>query len=464
MEPDEGIDRYQAKRWKSAFSANTNTLNQLCNLSEPPTTTNGNSSADNFVESLTLKHEKNVYTPSKPIQVVRSYPTCPTTKESNNNLNIAVTGNGNLKSIRDENRHLRSSKVDETTTINKHAINEDENQVSTCQTIYCASVRSSKMGNTNGIGIETTTINEDAMNEVEVESQVSTRQKIYHANYLETTITSKGDFSNVEDDEVQVLYSTVINPSIIYPHPRHLCGVYPFSKAHNHEENQRFCSKCYCSVCDVIASSCSAWIGEQGHCNRTRLACDAADSHNTSDDEKEEDLTVDGGDGLETIVIDDSDNSNISAVNVPNGRLIETIMIDDSDEESFPRGKLMDVDLHVVRDKLKEVKQTVVQAIANSVKAQSQYISIASRKNMTIKEIFLSNLRSSSRFTADIGFTDGDIPSLNRQSNFFIEGVHIGWPYPKIMLPQRLIALHLIKAFKTSKHVAIESPTGTGAL
>merc|ERR1712150_219582 len=57
---------------------------------------------------------------------------------------------------------------------------------------------------------------------------------------------------------------------------------------------------------------------------------------------------------------------------------------------------------------------------------------------------------------------EGDIPQLNLHPFFIIEGVHIGWPYQHILLPQRQMALHLIKAFKAARHVILESPTGTG--
>ena len=54
------------------------------------------------------------------------------------------------------------------------------------------------------------------------------------------------------------------------------------------------------------------------------------------------------------------------------------------------------------------------------------------------------------------------MPQLNLHNSFFVEGVRIGWPYPAIMPPQRLMAIHLTKAFKNKRHVVIESPTGTG--
>ena len=56
----------------------------------------------------------------------------------------------------------------------------------------------------------------------------------------------------------------------------------------------------------------------------------------------------------------------------------------------------------------------------------------------------------------------GDIPQLNLHKSFFVGGIRIGWPYPLIMPPQRQMVIHLTKAFKTSRHVVMESPTGTG--
>ncbi|KAK1746284.1 DNA repair helicase RAD3 [Skeletonema marinoi] len=56
---------------------------------------------------------------------------------------------------------------------------------------------------------------------------------------------------------------------------------------------------------------------------------------------------------------------------------------------------------------------------------------------------------------------EGDIPTLSL-TNFFVMGIKIGWPYPTVMSPQRQMAFHLIKALNSSKHVVLESPTGTG--
>ncbi|KAJ0970811.1 hypothetical protein J5N97_018770 [Dioscorea zingiberensis] len=47
-----------------------------------------------------------------------------------------------------------------------------------------------------------------------------------------------------------------------YPHPRHLCGNYPFNKS----PHESYCSKCFCYVCQS-AAPCKKWRGINGHCH-----------------------------------------------------------------------------------------------------------------------------------------------------------------------------------------------------
>lgn len=101
---------------------------------------------------------------------------------------------------------------------------------------------------------------------------------------------------------------------------------------------------------------------------------------------------------------------------------------------------------------------------------------IRAKKDMRIPEILLENFRNSVTLHENTNNnnttsqdskpivkkkTVGDIPTL-ALSPTFIEGIQIGFPFPKIMKPQRQIMLHLIRALKNSKHVVLESPTGTG--
>ncbi|KAK9144520.1 hypothetical protein Sjap_004423 [Stephania japonica] len=52
-----------------------------------------------------------------------------------------------------------------------------------------------------------------------------------------------------------------------YPHSRHLCAKYPFSKT----PHQIHCEQCYCYVCD-LAAPCKFWSGDLGeHCNASNV-------------------------------------------------------------------------------------------------------------------------------------------------------------------------------------------------
>ncbi|CAN1170822.1 RPM1 interacting protein 13 [Linum perenne] len=48
-----------------------------------------------------------------------------------------------------------------------------------------------------------------------------------------------------------------------YPHSRYQCATYPFDKT----PHQKYCSRCYCYVCDV-AAPCALWeAGATPHCH-----------------------------------------------------------------------------------------------------------------------------------------------------------------------------------------------------
>lgn len=56
---------------------------------------------------------------------------------------------------------------------------------------------------------------------------------------------------------------------------------------------------------------------------------------------------------------------------------------------------------------------------------------------------------------------EGDLPVLALRYEYFM-GVKIGWPFPEMNKPQKLMAMHIIKGLNSSQHVVLESPTGTG--
>lgn len=56
---------------------------------------------------------------------------------------------------------------------------------------------------------------------------------------------------------------------------------------------------------------------------------------------------------------------------------------------------------------------------------------------------------------------EGDVAALALREEFFY-GVRVGWPFPELMKPQRLMMMHITRGLQNRKHVVIESPTGTG--
>ncbi|KAM3409270.1 hypothetical protein ACQJBY_001934 [Aegilops geniculata] len=69
-----------------------------------------------------------------------------------------------------------------------------------------------------------------------------------------------------DDDDVVVVAAKGPVALKDFPHPRYLCGNYPFDTT-PHESR---CRKCYCSLCEVPASSCLEWKGTEGHCHGTK--------------------------------------------------------------------------------------------------------------------------------------------------------------------------------------------------
>lgn len=69
-----------------------------------------------------------------------------------------------------------------------------------------------------------------------------------------------------QDDEVQIVGQTGCNAITDWPHPRESCALKPFVVT-DVTQCRETCPKCYCYVCDVIASACPAW---ELHCVATR--------------------------------------------------------------------------------------------------------------------------------------------------------------------------------------------------
>lgn len=241
-----------------------------------------------------------------------------------------------------------------------------------------------------------------------------------------------------DSDDIEVLNDSVTNACSVFPHPRHICGIYPFENS----SHSSFCEKCYCYVCQIPASECQSW--KTSHCN-------AIDSNIWQQARQQKKTEISPNDDSSVIVLQDSEDENQpSSNNNISPSILETTMA------------------------LNDTGDPYQHHFDDSNRDHDDMIGQKPRKDSRITEVLAYNLRridneinakmSTAQRTQvlETEKTSGDIPQLNLQNSFFVEGVRIGWPYPVIMPPQRQMAIHLTKAFKNGRHVVIESPTGTG--
>ena len=315
-----------------------------------------------------------------------------------------------------------------------------------------------------------------------------------------------------DSDEIEMTESNAINPNIDYPHQRHFCGLYKFEKNNSNYNSLLFCQKCYCYVCNIPAQDCQSW---SLHCNaddslewkeqrrfhaasNARIAAAAAAVNNATTAT----AVVNNADGNHVILLDDSSDDDTHT----NTRNNNNNNADPKPQDSDKKINMQDDDDSWQDDQNEQHLLRRVQAMHNHnynhhfdpagpAGTDKDMIGQKARKDARIPEVLAHNLRQisnlaisnsstsnrSSTSTTRAGTTgstgstgstgtgtgnnhkmEGDVPQLNLHNSFFVEGVRIGWPYPAIMPPQRLMAIHLTKAFKNKRHVVIESPTGTG--
>lgn len=114
---------------------------------------------------------------------------------------------------------------------------------------------------------------------------------------------------------------------------------------------------------------------------------------------------------------------------------------------------------------MKDEELEEIRLLEDANKSLSENPNPRASRDMRIPEILSRNFKRivslSERGNLTHSKIEGDLPSVS-VTNFHVEGIKIGWPYPKVMGPQRQMALHIIKGLKSKKHVILESPTGTG--
>jgi hypothetical protein len=274
---------------------------------------------------------------------------------------------------------------------------------------------------------------------------------------------------NIDGDEDCVMeWSNASNVLVEYAHGRPDCGVHSFAEAAN---RKNYCEKCYCVVCEELAKDCKQW---EEHCQQTKQL--AVDSEAGDSDNEDEDSNV-------IDVEDDYDALNPAihpAVLSYHGRSRAMAHMAANGWDG-----LRPTDGNYDHHYTKEFNEAYNDAAGRKERGRNP-------KDMRITEVLAQKLQEALELSegtpassyAEISWDDpdggyapkrerlkkrfetskmeGDIPQLGLHKSFFVEGVRIGWPYPSILLPQRQMAIHLIKGLKNSRHVVLESPTGTG--
>jgi hypothetical protein len=242
-------------------------------------------------------------------------------------------------------------------------------------------------------------------------------------------------------DSPQVAWSNLTNPNVDYLHRRVDCGVHSFSKNPLHH-----CPKCYCVVCDIPAGECSTW---STHCQ------------------------VEGPNKAKTGTVGTVGTvptSTSTTTATPNPLFYELEDAMEAMDAGLPynarrrMGKPSEKHPSELR-----ITDVLAQKLKLTIEASDGAVLLA---GTTDGERFANNSNNNNRNndgarpppTAVISKLqmEGDIGPLRLHNTFFVEGIKIGWPFSTILTPQRLMAIHIIKALKRKLHVVLESPTGTG--
>jgi hypothetical protein len=265
---------------------------------------------------------------------------------------------------------------------------------------------------------------------------------------------------NETNDDCAIAWSNASNPCVEYTHGRPHCGVHDFHGG----DKLRFCSKCYCVVCDTPASECLAW---ETHCHeepkrppprqgqQDHSVIDVEDSMSLESDAQDDWVELEaammqqgrGNPKYDNHYTNDFNHAYDNRGGTEKGRNPKTMRITE----------ILAIKMAEALNLSDKPKNPTNMNSSNTAAGDDQN---SSSKKTAAEDFTTQQLQRKDRFNRSQ--MQGDIAQLSLHKSFFVEGVRIGWPYPSILLPQRQMAIHLVKALKNSRHVVLESPTGTG--
>lgn len=109
---------------------------------------------------------------------------------------------------------------------------------------------------------------------------------------LTTTATTNAEGDD-DDDELEVMGATNVQNFVHNRKDCLTCRYVADESSADRKSNAKFCSKCYCYVCDKLASECTDWyLGEKGECvdndNDAKASGDADGDEKESGDNKDD--------------------------------------------------------------------------------------------------------------------------------------------------------------------------------
>ena len=272
-----------------------------------------------------------------------------------------------------------------------------------------------------------------------------------------------------DDDDIKVVSSTTVNPNIQYPHARPFCGVHKFDDSDNtttNINNMKFCAKCYCVICDVPAKDCPHWMEHCTESKKPKINDDENDDAMETDEILLESPTTTLRD-VRRLINDRNNNNNNNRRRLHYNNDVDDASANNANTNGSNNSNIYQDATNASKMRIVEVlsiKLSRVLEISEGGRREQDHQQHQQQQKKSAKkeDTKPDRLDNNTTTTTTAAKQDGDIVQLGLHPSFFVEGVKIGWPFPAIMLPQRQMAIHIIKGLKRGKHVVLESPTGTG--
>jgi transcription initiation factor TFIIIB Brf1 subunit/transcription initiation factor TFIIB len=230
-------------------------------------------------------------------------------------------------------------------------------------------------------------------------------------------------------DSPQAAGGHTMNPNILFPHARALCGVFKLE-----EVPETFCEKCFCVVCDIPAKDCQNW---SQHCRATK--------------KPPRTNTITPNDPSTVVDIDLTGTADLLRNSRDQFQSRRRLDRRGRNSDDHAMGRREQERRHEKSAVEMSITEVLARSLARAVNLCDGGTGEEQKEGEEGPRHHISHLKM-----------DGDIGKLQLQKSFFVEGVRIGWPFPEILPPQRQMAIHIIRALKRKLHVVLESPTGTG--